>query len=298
MQPELKTDRINGARLAWFTSARETTGSDAPPAPTLLFVHATGFHGRIWDRQVEAFPNHDCIAFEQRGHGRSEKLAVKNWATYGRDLSEFTKTLGLSGLIGIAHSMGAHAMIQAASESDAFDRLLLLDPTVAAPDDYAQGQADEWGDELHPAAKRRNRFDSPQAMREQIGGKSSFPLFEPRILNDYCEHGLEPDGDGAYRLCCPPEVEAHVYMSSRSNDAIYDHVAAVDIPVTVVRAKAPKNAGTVDFGASPTWPGLAGRFRQGREHHWDDCSHFIPMERPDAVIALLRDEIDAWSASR
>ncbi len=289
MEPELHRVTVNGAELAYFER-----GQRRDDAPTLMFVHATGFHGRVWDYHAEAFPDLHIIAFEQRGHGRSAKLAVDNWRTFGEDQAAFVRALNLTQLIGIGHSMGGHGMIEGAALSGAFSRLLLLDPTVASLEAYTAEYASAFGDEMHPAAKRRNRFESPEDMLARISGKSSFPLFQPRILRDYVEHGLEATESGGYVLCCEPEVEAHVYMSARSHGQVYESIEALDIPVTVVRAKLPDPHNLMDWGSSPTWPGLAGAFKQGRDLHWADCSHFIPMERPDDVVALIRAEVAAW----
>ena len=104
--------RVNGAELAYFER-----GTRRDDLPSLFFVHATGFHGRVWDYHAEAFPEHHIIALEQRGHGRSEKLAVTDWRTFGEDMAAVVAALDLRGLIGIGHSMGAHAMIDGAAIS-------------------------------------------------------------------------------------------------------------------------------------------------------------------------------------
>jgi len=282
-QPSLHKVRVNGAELAYFER-----GTRRDDLPTLLFVHATGFHGRVWDYHAEAFPEHHIVALEQRGHGRSEKLAVSNWRTFGEDQAAFVEALDLSGLIGIGHSMGAHGMIDGAALSGRFSRLLLLDPTVAEEAAYGPEYWAMFGDQLHPAAKRRNVFASVQDMIDSLAPKSSFPLFHPRIFQDYCQYGLEPTESGEFVLACRPEVEAHVYMSARSNGAVYDSARTLDIPVTIVRARLPAADGAQDFSSSPTWPGLAGEFKHAQDMHWSDCTHFIPMQRPDEVVAIIK----------
>ena len=292
MEPQLHKVAVNGVNLAYFER-----GTRRDDAPTLLFVHATGFHGRVWDYHAEAFPDLHIIALEQRGHGRSDKVPVKHWSKFGEDQAEFVQALDLSNLIGIGHSMGAHGMIDGAAKSGAFSSLLLLDPTVADPDAYGEEYAAAFGDGLHPAANRRNAFASPDEMVKRLSTKSSFPLFNPRILRDYCEYGLEQAESGEYVLACPPEVEAHVYMAARSNGSVYDSARRIDIPVTIVRAKEPDADNPMDFSSSPTWPGLVKEFPNAREMHWADCSHFIPMQRPDDVVALIREQVDTWRAA-
>lgn len=281
--PALRKIRVNGAELAYFER-----GSRRDDLPTLLFVHATGFHARVWDYHAEALPEYHIIALEQRGHGRSEKLAVTDWRTFGEDQAAFVQALDLHGLIGIGHSMGAHGMIDGAAISGRFSRLLLLDPTVAQESAYGPEYSAQFGGELHPAAKRRNQFASVQEMIDSLSPKSSFPFFHPRIFRDYCQYGLEPAAGGGFVLACQPQIEAHVYMSARSNGAVYGSVRALDIPVTIVRAKLPDQTGVQDFSSSPTWPGLAQSFKQGQDLHWPDCTHFIPMQRPDEVIGIIQ----------
>lgn len=258
-------------------------------APSLLFVHATGFHGRLWDRIASAFPDLHSICIDQRGHGRSSSVAVDHWRTFGDDLSQVIQALGLQSLIGIGHSMGGHALTAAAAERDVFKSLLLLDPTIAAPEDYAGGQAyPAQFTDGHPAARRRSRFASPEEMRNRLVGKGSFGKFAPEILDDYCRHGLARQDDFSFELCCRPEVEAAIYVSARSNGAILDAVASIDVPVTVVRAEEPPAKRDVtNFAYSPTWPVLASRFANGRDVYWPESTHFIPMQFPERVIDLI-----------
>ena len=48
-------------------------------------VHATGFHGRVWDQVIHHLPGRHVIAVEQRGHGRSSGTGFDSWADFGRD---------------------------------------------------------------------------------------------------------------------------------------------------------------------------------------------------------------------
>src|SRR3546814_15414567 len=59
-------------------------------APSLLLLHATGFHARLWDQVVAALPSGThVIAPDHRGHGRSFKTAsVNDWATHAEVLMQ------------------------------------------------------------------------------------------------------------------------------------------------------------------------------------------------------------------
>jgi lipase len=102
-------------------------------------------------------------------------------------------------------------------------------------------------------------------------------------------HGLLPadDADGFW-LACPPETEASIYMTSRTNRGVHDSVRALSLPVLILRAKLPPEVrNVIDFSSSPTWPGLVGEFRDGREIYFAEFSHFLPMEHPNRVAALI-----------
>ena len=294
-EPALHRIRVNDCELAYYERHPELKEH----GPTLLLVHATGFHARVWDQIIARLPACHSIALDLRGHGRSEKKSIDDWRTLGQDQAKLVEALDLDDIVGVGHSMGAHAMIDAAaSHPDRFRRLVLVDPTVAEPAAYVDAPPADLGGEMHPAAKRRNRFESVDAMMERLADRSSFHLFEPQIFRDYCEYGLEPadDGDG-FVLACPPEIEAAVYMTSRSNSSVYDSVRSLAIPVLILRARAPSPdvTGAMVFSTSPTWPGLAAEFKQGRELHYPDRTHFLPMEIPDEVAALIAEELTSAS---
>ena len=291
-EPVLHKIRVNDVELAYFERHRQLRGR----GPTLHLVHATGFHARVWDQIIARLPAVHSIAVDQRGHGRSENVQIGHWKTMGQDQAALIEALDLTNVVGVGHSMGGHAIIEAAAACpERFMRLLLVDPTVAEPEAYATGKLPiSYEGDTHPAVKRRNRYASTEDMVDRLRGKSSFPLFDPKMLRDYCEHGLLPaeDGDG-FVLACPPEVEASVYATSRSNGAVYDSVRRLTLPVLVLRAMAPRPdiTGAATFAVSPTWPGLAAEFQNGREIHFADKTHFLPMEIPDQVADLIRGEL-------
>ena len=289
-QPKEHRVRANGVELACFEWGADVRGNK----PSILMAHATGFHARVWDAVIRRLGPRHIVAVDQRGHGRSENVLFTDWRDVGEDLAQLLDNFEFRDAIGVGHSMGARAMtIAAAVRPDAFSRLLLIDPVILNPEDYATGG---WNisiedGEVHPTARRKSRFDSPQAMIDRFKDRPPYANFQPEALRDYCEYGLLPadDGDG-FELACAPATEASVYMSSRSNPEVYESVRAVKAPVMILRAKLPPaDRAAMDFSSSPTWPGLAGEFPNGREVFLADRSHFIPMESPDLVATYVND---------
>ncbi len=290
--------RANDIGLAYFEWGKVEPGR----GPTFLLAHATGFHARCWDQVIRHLGDRHVIALDQRGHGRSEKTAIAHWRVFGEDLAAFVRALDLRDLLGVGHSMGGHAMVEAAAACpDRFRRLVLVDPVIVSPDAYRDGQ---WvaglGPEMHPTAKRKRHFRSAEEMCERFRHREPYAVFHSEALRDYCTYGLLPaEDDHGFVLACPPATEASIYMTSRTNPAVYDSIHALDIPVLILRAKEPPAERSImDFSSSPTWPGLAREFRKGREIYFPDRTHFLPMEIPEQVAALIVAEVDATARSR
>jgi pimeloyl-ACP methyl ester carboxylesterase len=286
MQPIEHRVSANDVTLCLFEWGAQYTGR----AETLMLAHATGFHARCWDRVVAHLGERHIVAVDQRGHGRSEKVTRVHWQDFGRDLAALLRVLDLTNVIGVGHSMGGHAMTEAAAaEPQRFQRLVLIDPVIASPDDYAAASAWSLSGAQHPTARRRNHWASPEEMFERFKDREPFSTWDHDVLRDYCRYGLLPNPHGeGYVLACPPEFEAAVYMTSRGNGNVYDSIGAIDVPVLIVRVmEPPADRGWMDFRYSPTWPGLINHFRRGREIHLPDHTHFLPMERPQFVADLI-----------
>ncbi len=271
--PELRIVALPALAIAIW----DWPGADPP----LLFAHATGFHGRVWDRIVRQFPNRRALAIEARGHGRSAKPARPyRWPAFGDDLAAVAESLGLRDAIGIGHSMGGHAVANAASiRPEIFRALILIDPTIFPRSIYGQKPFD-----VSFTLRRKRIFDSPEAMFERFRGRETFLQWQPDILRDYCNYGVLPQ-DGHWLLACPPEAEASIYQESIARDAdIHDRLSQVTQPVTILRAARPRTSGSLDLGGSPTDPALASAFPNAREVVLGDVSHYIPMEAPNRVI--------------
>ncbi len=274
--------------LCVFEWGRERRDRDA----TIVLVHATGFHARCWDRVVAHLGDRHVLAVDQRGHGRSLFTGTPRWADFGRDLATVTRALGVRDAVGVGHSMGGHATTQAAALApQAFRRLVLVDPVIAAPELYG---TDAWssgtGDASHPTAKRRDRWASADEMFARFRTRAPFDTWDADVLRDYCTYGLRPapDSDG-FVLACAPSFEAGLYMAALANPGVHASVHAVDVPVLVVRARSPRDPRDLrDFRYSPTWPGLAAAFHRGRDVHLPERTHFMPMEDPAFVAGLIQ----------
>ena len=284
--PATRFQVVNGIDLAVHEWASEGTGVP------LVFAHATGFHGRVWDAIVDRFPAHPVYAIDLRGHGLSRAAPITDWRMLASDVAGFLAQAGLSGAVGIGHSMGAHTLLQTAADHPAaFSRLVLFDPVILAPEYYAAAETQFTAANPHPAIRRKRDFASAEAMIERFRERDPYVLFDRRVFEDYCRHGLVPAASGeGMELACAPEVEASVYASSRSNPGILDAARHVDIPVLVVRAK---HTTLNDFKSSPTWPELATILPQGTDLYRPDMTHFHPFQGPEDAARIIGEFIGA-----
>jgi pimeloyl-ACP methyl ester carboxylesterase len=273
-------------------------GDPQPDRPTVIFFHATGFHGHCWDAVVRRLPEYHCLTVDARGHGQSDKPAPPYpWRLLGQDAATLVTQLGLRDAIGVGHSMGGNSLTRAAAQvPEAFRALLLVDPVILPSAWYTRETASIDG---HFVLNRRRQWSSPEEMFASFKGRGPFAQWQDEVLRDYCTYGLLPAEDGGYTLACPPEVEAHMYVSTAHRDSrdVYDAVAGVDIPVRVLRCENTVSEVGMDLLASPTAPDLASHFRQGVDIPLPDNTHFIPMESPDLVADHIRElsELDLTS---
>lgn len=259
--------------------------------PSLVLVHATGFHARCWDQVVANVGERHIVAIDQRGHGGSDAPEFSNWSEFGDDLIAILTALELSQVEAVGHSMGGHASVAAAAKQPSlFSKLLLIDPVILEPSFYTLWDPKVLaGDPLHPAARRRSEFASRDEMYDRYHERLPFSLFTDQAMRDYCQHGLV-ESDTGVRLACPPQFEARIYDSACSNQDILEQATQVTLPVTVARSLQPeKPEDIMDFRYSPTWNQLASQFPQGRDVLLGHLTHFMPMEDPVQVAQLIRE---------
>lgn len=274
-----------GGGLCWFE------WGSAGEHPTLLLLHATGFHARCWDATIKALPNDwHYIALDLRGHGRSYRPdSLSDWLATSDDVAAFARAKLHKPVFAIGHSMGGYVAARTAVlEPDKVAGLLLVDPVMMTRDTYAVEPENLIGSPTdHPVARRRNAWESAEQMTAHFANREPYARWRSDVLADYCLHGLVPAADGVgLELACPPVLEASAYMGSWRNNP-YGWIGEIKCPTTVLRARNAERAGPMDFSISPTAPDLAAHISGATDIHWNEVSHFIPMEETDQLAGLI-----------
>jgi lipase len=234
------------------------------------------------------------VAPDLRGHGRSYRPdSLTDWnATADVLLPLLDAHCGTTALL-VGHSMGGYAAARLAAQRQGVCGAMLLDPVILPPDFYPADMPTEPLDpDTHPVARRRNHWTDAEEMRVRFADRTPYSLWQPNVLADYCQWGVVPaPGGSGYELACPPALEASAYLGSLRRNP-FDFLSAITCPVTLVRGRTGERQQGLDFSISPTWPGLAVSFANGRDLVWSDCSHFIPMEAPERLAALICAEMN------
>jgi pimeloyl-ACP methyl ester carboxylesterase len=250
-------------------------GGSGPP---LLCVHATGFHGRIWEPFVPRLREHfSVISLDQRGHGDSDKPeGGYKWERFGDDALAVVANLGLERPAALGHSAGAAALIFAeTNDPGTFSRLVLMDPTTMPPS-FRRLTAHLENPMAESARRRRAIWDSPEQMVDRLRNGTPLSGWREDFLRAYAIYGTRPRPDGAVELKCPPEIEAQIYAEAGSNDG-WERMAHIDCPVLLLTGE-----------ESPMWS--EGRNVEAAERipHARTAvirgGHFFPMENPDDTL--------------
>lgn len=265
--------------------------AEGTPRARVHFAHATGFHAGTYRSLFERLdPSLEVFALDQRGHGRTKAEAdpkkLRSWDPYRDDLVAFLEAMGGEFVLA-GHSMGGIVSLGAeAARPEAVRGIVLVEPVmIPRPARYlfALLQPLGAGWRIPLAKKARTRRDDFQSKEEAFESWRERPVFadwkEP-FLHDYVEDAFEarPDGSGV-KLTCTPEWKAHTF--AYSNPRYMAWVKAGRAPITLLRA-----------GKGSTCPARSrDDVRAARPDTKDvflpECSHFIPMERPEAVIEAI-----------
>jgi pimeloyl-ACP methyl ester carboxylesterase len=243
----------------------------------VVAVHATGFCKETWWPVAASLPDRVVLAFDQRGHGDSTAPAPPfDWWDLGRDVLAVLDVCAPAPTIGLGHSSGATALLMAELLRPGSFRVLALVEPIVFPGPPFRAEENPMS---ATALRRRATFATPDAALESFRGRGPFARWTEPALRAYVEGGLRPAADG-WALKCDPATEAEFYRSATEH-GVWDRLGDVASPVVLVAGE-----------ASESHPGpfirhQAACLREARVEVVPEATHFVPMERPDAVAALV-----------
>jgi pimeloyl-ACP methyl ester carboxylesterase len=277
----------DGVRIA----VHDLGGPDDPGAMVLLFSHATGFHGLVWQPVAALLADRfRCLAIDYRGHGLSETPdgASLSWSHMGDDAEAVLESdlIGRHRRVhGVGHSMGGAALVLAASRKPrTFDSLWLYEPVIVGPGVLPPSDASN--PMAESAARRRSSFASYGDALANFAAKPPLNQLHHDALEAYVSGGFAPEGGGRVTLRCSPATEAAVFRWAGESGA-WEVLPELDLPVAIVAGRH-ETMGPVAF-APPALEQLRRGVLVERRH----LGHFGPLEDPSGIAR----DIATWVES-
>ena len=260
--------------------------------PSVLFSHATGFHGRCFNSTAALLANSaHCYSFDYRGYGDATlPLDWKvTWSGYGDDAQRVAQHVAnASGpSIAFGHSMGGAALVMAAlREPELFRALVLFEPIIFPPIVRESGNAGGPSPLSEGARRRRTTFASYEEAIANYSAKPPLNVFQPEVLDDYVRFGFSPNADDTISLKCQPEHEARTYESGALHET-WNDLQKLRMPVWVISGEMiPMTPASFAKPLADAIPGCT--FVQ-----WDDLGHFGPMQDTQRIAQLMRSVNDS-----
>ena len=260
--------------------------------PLIHLAHANGLPPACYRRMAAPLlSSHRVIGLHQRPLWPDEPPEdFTDWHVLGDDLIRFLDQRGLSGVIGVGHSVGGIATMYAAIERpDLFRALILIEPVLLPPPliEVVRG--------LEPAAVaahipliaqasgRRDHWPDRAAAFKHFRAKPVFERMSDRALEDYVSAALMPVEEsekGGFTLVCPPAWEARIYSTPPTD--VWDLVGEITQPTLGMigeLTETPMNA---------TWDLWRSRQPSTEFVSVPKAGHLLPLERHRRVGKTIR----------
>ncbi len=249
---------INGIQLYY-----EVLGSGAP----LVFVHGLGSSAHDWAAQVPAFTsNRQVITMDLRGHGRSQRPAGPySTQMLAKDVADLLQTLktGPVDLVGL--SLGGMVSLQLAADYPTLVRRLVV--VNSGPD-------------LRPQRFiERLQLWQRRLLIRTVGLKPFGRILAKRLLPDASHVELRADFERRFanNSVAPYLAALNAVMGTDLTARLSD----IHCPVLVVSADQ-------DYWPISRKEAYVARLTNARHVIVADSRHALPVERPEAFNAVLR----------
>ncbi len=251
----------------------------------MLFAHATGFLPWLWHPIIEGFaPEHSVWApYICNYRSCNPHEGGLSWDIIAQDLAAFCRAQKIKRPLLVGHSMGATVLTIAVAAYGIEPCGMVLVEPIFLPDQFYQM---ELSLKDHPLAsksiKRVNHWQSEDEATSYLKSRSLFSDWDAEMLRLYQQFGMEKMTAGDMRLTCSPESEAAMFMGGWSRDP-WPLLEKIPCPALVIEGEKSPNIGLVDIqrAVSLLPQGLYGSVADG--------GHLIPMEKPAAIAAIIKD---------
>jgi pimeloyl-ACP methyl ester carboxylesterase len=252
---------------------------------TIVFSHANSFPAGTYRVLFEAWraAGYTVHAIEKYGHD-PEYPVTNHWPRLRDQLIHFAEAHAKEPAFFVGHSLGGFlSLLAAAKRPDLARGVLMIDSPVIGgllTPTIQLAKLTGWGERFSPAAVskgRRKHWPTKEAAHAHFAGKASFARWEPEVLHDYIECGIEPHEPEGYTLSFRREVETDIYKTLAHDIPSFLRRHPLKRPLAFIGGTQSTEVKQVGMAATE-------RVAQGRIS-WIEGSHLFPFERPQETSA-------------
>jgi len=265
--------------------------------PTLHFTHANGYAPGVYRVFLsELARDHRVLAAELRPLWQPpcEPESVADWSVFGDDIARTLQAdphLTGEPVIAVGHSLGAIVTLMAAVRQPAlFRALVLIEPPFL---DFGRRMAmavlGRLAQQRVPlVARTLGRRDKWQSLDEAYAwfrGKPVFSRVSDEVLQDYVQYGTRAGVNDERVLHFSKQWEARIYTTISNHAPL---IRQCRVPVLAIRGA---RSDTLTPSVWQQWQRLASP--GDRFVEVPDTGHLLPLESPQQIAAVIRDELPA-----
>ena len=268
------------------------------PSPrTLVFSHGNGFPAATYSTLFEVWRRAGLRVEALDRFGHDPRFPVtSNWPHLRDQLIAFIDGVDTGPVWLVGHSLGGLLSLMAACRKprSVSGAVLLDSPVITGWRAHSLQVIKASGliGRVSPGRftrKRRNHWDSREAVQAHFARRASFARWNPRVLADYLQYGFVDTGNGI-ELAFDRDIETHIYNTLPHNlERMLKH-HPLQCPMGFIAGTRSREMRQGGVHASRR---LAGPFFQTIEG-----THLFPMERPEETAQRVLDLLQAMNGGR
>ncbi len=265
---------------------------DARSRHAVVLLHGYAETKGAWEETaVDLAREYRVIAVDQRGHGRSQRAADRDYtrATQVEDLEALIGALGLRSVTIVGHGMGgANAICYAAEHPDVVSALILVE---TAPEVLRSGIENL----RRLLVTSPSSFDSVEEAAALI--REAYPYATQEQAERRARASISPTPDGAFvwdfdpvfrdSTARPPEPDP----GQRRLSDLWDSVDRIQCPVMIVRGA------ETDMLTSEAVQRLHRRIPGSRVSLIEEAGHSVPTDQPAMLALTIREFLQSLSGA-